>query len=81
MRKLAAWLISALLLVATTGCSGGEASQTSGANQQKIRLGLSPWPGWFVWYLVKEKGGSWRPRNIIRSGCRRCVDKCSEKLF
>jgi NitT/TauT family transport system substrate-binding protein len=51
-------LFSTFLLVA--GMIGCSSPATQGASEtgssSKIRLGLSPWPGWFVWYLVKEKG-------------------------
>lgn len=58
MRKKISVILSLVLLVSSLfGCSQSQqphaASQSSSG---KIRLGLSPWPGWFVWYLVKEKG-------------------------
>ncbi|GAX89848.1 ABC transporter substrate-binding protein [Effusibacillus lacus] len=58
MRKRIVLLICLLmLLVNLVGCSQSKQSEVSApSSQQKIRLGLSPWPGWFVWYLVKEKG-------------------------
>lgn len=59
MRKRMVFLIMALLLAFTvvSGCSSKEAASTAaGGSDQPIKLALSPWPGWFVWYLVKEKG-------------------------
>ncbi|MBP1962498.1 ABC transporter substrate-binding protein [Paenibacillus aceris] len=60
MRKKVVFLMMALLLAFTvviSGCSSKEtASTAAGGNDQPIKLALSPWPGWFVWYLVKEKG-------------------------
>lgn len=54
------FLMMALLLtftVVVSGCSSKEAASTaSSGSDQPIKLALSPWPGWFVWYLVKEKG-------------------------
>lgn len=38
-----------------TASTGGSGSGTGGS-EAPIKLALSPWPGWFVWYLVKEKG-------------------------
>jgi NitT/TauT family transport system substrate-binding protein len=55
MRK---WLLSGLVmvLIAITilaGCSKGTGDSTS---DDPITIALSPWPGWFFWYLVEEKG-------------------------
>lgn len=52
-------LLAALLSVIALGGCGSKsetASSSSGGAQAPIKLALSPWPGWFVWYLVKEKG-------------------------
>ncbi|NOU99776.1 ABC transporter substrate-binding protein [Paenibacillus planticolens] len=59
MRQRMVLLMVALLLAFTvvSGCSSKEAtSKGTGGTDQPIKLALSPWPGWFVWYLVKEKG-------------------------
>lgn len=60
MRKRMVFLMMALILaftVVVSGCSSKEAASTeSSGSDQPIKLALSPWPGWFVWYLVKEKG-------------------------
>ena len=59
MRQRAVFLMMALLLIFTvvSGCtSKGATSTTTGKSGEPIKLALSPWPGWFVWYLVKEKG-------------------------
>lgn len=59
MRQRMVFLMMALLLAFTvvSGCSSKEtASKAAGGGDQPIKLALSPWPGWFVWYLVKEKG-------------------------
>lgn len=59
MRQRAVFLMMALLLIFTvvSGCmSKGATSKTTGKSGEPIKLALSPWPGWFVWYLVKEKG-------------------------
>lgn len=47
---LSAVLIGALLLSACGNKNG------SGGENGPIKLALSPWPGWFFWYLVEEKG-------------------------
>jgi NitT/TauT family transport system substrate-binding protein len=53
------FMMLALLLTFTvvSGCSSkGATSTKTGGSGEPIKLALSPWPGWFVWYLVKEKG-------------------------
>ena len=53
-------LVLVLILVITSvisGCSKKtEPASASAAEGPAITIGLSPWPGWFVWYLVEEKG-------------------------
>ncbi|MDQ0885968.1 NitT/TauT family transport system substrate-binding protein [Paenibacillus sp. V4I9] len=59
MRLRVVFLMMALLLIFTvvSGCtSKGATSTTTEKSGEPIKLALSPWPGWFVWYLVKEKG-------------------------
>lgn len=65
MRKITLWMICLLLVctVAISGCGGtqqvaGGATPASGTGggSAPVKLALSPWPGWFFWYLVKEKG-------------------------
>ncbi|MDD9271341.1 ABC transporter substrate-binding protein [Paenibacillus sp. GCM10023248] len=60
MRQKMIVLMMALLLALTvvSGCTSKEAASgaAGGGGNQPIKLALSPWPGWFVWYLVKEKG-------------------------
>ncbi|MEB3103373.1 ABC transporter substrate-binding protein [Ferviditalea candida] len=56
------WFLSGLafLLVMTvifTGCSNGKDREASaGAEGEPIKIALSPWPGWFFWFLTEEKG-------------------------
>ncbi|UJF32251.1 ABC transporter substrate-binding protein [Paenibacillus hexagrammi] len=60
MKKSWVSLMLALVLMGSvlSGCGGSkEAATTAKAGgQEPIKIALSPWPGWFVWYLVKEKG-------------------------
>ncbi|MEI7025862.1 ABC transporter substrate-binding protein [Paenibacillus sp. y28] len=57
-RRTAALL--SLILISTAMLAGcAKSSETTGgadAFRAPIKLALSAWPGWFVWYLVKEKG-------------------------
>jgi NitT/TauT family transport system substrate-binding protein len=58
MKKV--WLVMLCLVLlgtAVMGCSQGkETTASSSGSNAPIKLALSPWPGWFIWYLVKEKG-------------------------
>ncbi|WP_438448759.1 ABC transporter substrate-binding protein [Gorillibacterium sp. sgz5001074] len=61
MRKTAVWMLCLLLSITTVLAGCGKSETASGNSSSKgkdtpIKLALSPWPGWFVWYLVKEKG-------------------------
>lgn len=49
-------LLSILMLfgVVAAGCSNSGSS--GAASDEPIKIALSPWPGWFVWYIVEEKG-------------------------
>ncbi|SFJ87237.1 NitT/TauT family transport system substrate-binding protein [Paenibacillus sp. UNC496MF] len=54
-QRMAGMLALAVLLTALAGC-GGAKETSSGASGEPITIALSPWPGWFFWYLVDEKG-------------------------
>jgi NitT/TauT family transport system substrate-binding protein len=59
MRKNLIMFMVVILLLASvlSSCGSKEDSSTSAvSSSDPIRIALSPWPGWFVWYLVKEKG-------------------------
>lgn len=45
-------LLSVSLLL--TGCNGTDKS--AGVKNEPIKIALSPWPGWYPWYIVQEKG-------------------------
>lgn len=55
MRK---WLLTGLvmMLVATTILAGCSKNTGGTASDDPITIALSPWPGWFFWFLVEEKG-------------------------
>ncbi|MFD2610921.1 ABC transporter substrate-binding protein [Paenibacillus gansuensis] len=55
-RKLT--LLLAMLILVTgvlSGC-GGSSKEAGGSADDPVTIALSPWPGWFLWYLVEEKG-------------------------
>ncbi|EXX86321.1 aliphatic sulfonate ABC transporter substrate-binding protein [Paenibacillus darwinianus] len=55
-RKMLA-LLTMLVLAFTIVACGGGAKETSGAGSgEPITIALSPWPGWYMWYLAEEKG-------------------------
>ncbi len=47
--------LSVLLLSASILSACGK-EESSGGSDEPISIALSPWPGWFFWYLVEEKG-------------------------
>jgi NitT/TauT family transport system substrate-binding protein len=49
-------LILVLILGAMTIMAGCSSEKTSGSAEDPITIALSPWPGWFFWFLVEEKG-------------------------
>lgn len=46
-------LIVVCVLSLLSACGNKE---KSGSSDEPISIALSPWPGWFMWYLVEEKG-------------------------
>ncbi|GGG24691.1 ABC transporter substrate-binding protein [Paenibacillus abyssi] len=53
--SLAVLMIAVLLIV--TACGSGGSSETSASEEgEPITIALSPWPGWYLWFLVEEKG-------------------------
>ncbi|WP_373232000.1 ABC transporter substrate-binding protein [Cohnella sp.] len=43
-----------LLFVCVLSACGKK--ESSGSSDEPITIALSPWPGWFFWFLVEEKG-------------------------
>ncbi|MFC5648901.1 ABC transporter substrate-binding protein [Paenibacillus solisilvae] len=54
MKRNVAVLLTAAMIAVLAGCGG--AKETSNSADEPITIALSPWPGWFFWYLVDEKG-------------------------
>lgn len=53
---LAASLVSAVIvLLALAGCSSSSETAKS-AGGEPVKIALSPWPGWYFWFLAEEKG-------------------------
>ncbi|MBB6675419.1 ABC transporter substrate-binding protein [Cohnella nanjingensis] len=58
-RKTLISVVMALMLtmVASAALAGcGKSDSADGSSGEPIKIALSPWPGWFFWYLVEEKG-------------------------
>lgn len=60
-RRILLWtlILSLILAVTTAGCgpNGGQSgSQSESAKKEPIKIGISPWPGWYAWYLVQDLG-------------------------
>ncbi|RED53042.1 ABC transporter substrate-binding protein [Cohnella lupini] len=49
-------VLSILLVVACVLSACGNKEKSAGGSDDPISIALSPWPGWFFWYLVEEKG-------------------------
>lgn len=59
MKKSLKATLVLLLMVSMTflaACSGGSKETAGGGSDDPITIALSPWPGWYMWYLVEEKG-------------------------
>jgi NitT/TauT family transport system substrate-binding protein len=48
--------LSVIVLVACLLAACGKDKQASGTTGEPIKIALSPWPGWYFWFLVEEKG-------------------------
>ncbi|MDQ6422810.1 ABC transporter substrate-binding protein [Paenibacillus sp. LHD-117] len=51
--------LAVLLLMGLVGagCSEGSGGNSGdGGSDEPITLALSPWPGWYMWYIAEEKG-------------------------
>ncbi|WP_169083686.1 ABC transporter substrate-binding protein [Paenibacillus sp. PL91] len=59
MKKSLKASLMVMLIVAMAfmpACSGQTKETSGGASDDPITIALSPWPGWYMWYLVEEKG-------------------------
>lgn len=53
---LALPLLTACGAARRPGATGGADRAAEAGVEPPIRIALSPWPGWFVWYLVRDQG-------------------------
>lgn len=57
MKKGLLLLIAVLMVGLLSACSGGAKGAKSAVSEKEpVKIALSPWPGWFFWYLVEENG-------------------------
>lgn len=59
--KIKKWVVMAmgLLLVGSillSGCGNAKTEKVTKVQSEPIKIALSPWPGWYPWYIVQEKG-------------------------
>ncbi|MEN8907127.1 MAG: ABC transporter substrate-binding protein [Clostridiales bacterium] len=54
MKKLFVTIILVILMVTSVGCSQKE--ETTSAAEKEIKIGVSPYPAWYVWYIAEEEG-------------------------
>ncbi|HUC92947.1 MAG TPA: ABC transporter substrate-binding protein [Paenibacillus sp.] len=55
-KRVLAALMIAVLAFTVAACGGGAKETSGGGSGEPITIALSPWPGWYMWYLVEEKG-------------------------
>lgn len=61
-RKSFVLLIVLLFILGTVGCSSKNSSkeegnqETTASESEKITIGVSPYPAWYVWYIAQEEG-------------------------
>lgn len=51
---MACSLVMSILVLSACGKGGNEGAKDG--SREPITIALSPWPGWYMWYLVEEKG-------------------------
>jgi NitT/TauT family transport system substrate-binding protein len=54
MKRTVTLLLAVVMIAVLAGCGGSK--EASSSSDEPITIALSPWPGWFFWYLVDEKG-------------------------
>jgi NitT/TauT family transport system substrate-binding protein len=54
--RLTAVMLLAMAFAAATALAGCGDKKEAGSSEEPIKLALSPWPGWYFWFLVDEKG-------------------------
>ncbi|ANY66510.1 aliphatic sulfonate ABC transporter substrate-binding protein [Paenibacillus sp. BIHB 4019] len=52
------WLLGLLVVsvFVVSGCSNSGGKAEEGGAGEPITIALSPWPGWYMWYVAEEKG-------------------------
>jgi NitT/TauT family transport system substrate-binding protein len=55
-RKTLLVSLTMIVLAACILAACGKDKPASGSSAEPVKIALSPWPGWFFWYLVEEKG-------------------------
>ncbi|MNI34651.1 putative aliphatic sulfonates-binding protein precursor [compost metagenome] len=59
MKKILKFTLACSLLMsllALSACGSGTKEGAKDGSDEPITIALSPWPGWYMWYLVQEKG-------------------------
>lgn len=55
-RRVILGLVLLLVSILVGGCSSGKTEKVPTGAAEPIKIALSPWPGWYPWYIVQEKG-------------------------
>ncbi|HWQ72341.1 MAG TPA: ABC transporter substrate-binding protein [Desulfitobacteriaceae bacterium] len=55
MKKIIGLLLILMLVISSGGCASTPSAGSTAADSQKITIGTSPYPAWYVWYIAKEE--------------------------
>ncbi|EFM10915.1 aliphatic sulfonates family ABC transporter, periplasmic ligand-binding protein [Paenibacillus curdlanolyticus YK9] len=56
VRKSLLILVLVFVFTVAAGCGGSSKETAAGGSDEPITIALSPWPGWYMWYLVEQQG-------------------------
>jgi NitT/TauT family transport system substrate-binding protein len=55
VKKIIGLLLILMLVTSLGGCASTPPAGSTAADSQKITIGTSPYPAWYVWYIAKEE--------------------------
>ncbi|WP_127533071.1 ABC transporter substrate-binding protein [Paenibacillus kobensis] len=55
-RRMVLLLLLAVVMAVVAGCGNSSKESAGGGKGDPVTIALSPWPGWYMWYLVEEQG-------------------------
>lgn len=51
-----ALVVVLLMGIVASACGNGSSGNGGSGDGEPIKLALSPWPGWYIWYIAEEQG-------------------------